>query len=151
MTSTRTSKAVVATLIASGIFATSAASAGQPSNMAEWKASANQSISKAMSAPELTTRGSHTGFAQFAVTIDRDGEIVSATQIERTNSSSLNSSARRAVRRANFPELPENFDAEQLTFTLNMDYLAQPRSARFDKLKRGKVSSIVISEGNSGR
>lgn len=151
MTSTRMSKTVIATLIASGLFATTAASAAQPSTMAEWKAIAGESINKAMNRSEIKSRGNKIGFAQFAVTIGRDGEIVSATQTERANSSSLNSSARRAVRRANFPELPESYDAERLTFTLNMDYLSSMPSSRKGKPQRGRVSSVVISSDSSGR
>lgn len=148
MTSTRTSKAVVATLVAGGIFATSAASAGQPSTMKEWQAAADKSISQAMSVPSITNKQGTSGYTQFAVTVNRDGEVIGSTQIIRDGNNGLNSSALRAVHRANFPALPESYEQQQLTFTLNMDYQSREGLAGQRRLRKGTVSGSAVSSGN---
>jgi len=144
MTSTGISKSAFIALIVGGISLTGAASAGQPDTMQDWQSAADKSISKAMSVPTLTNRQGSSGYAQFAVTVNRDGEVINSTQTIRARNSGLNNAALRAVRRVDFPALPESYDAEQLTFTLNLDYQS---SSGVSGLKRLRTGNVEVATG----
>jgi len=147
MTSTTISRSLIATLLLTGVGAT-AASAEQPSSLKEWQAAADKSISKAMSVPSLTNRHGIKGYAQFTVTVNREGDVIGSAQTIRAGNNGLNNSALRAVHRANFPALPDSYTAEQLTFTLNMDYRSSEGFAGKRRFRKGNVSSTEISSGN---
>lgn len=97
-----------------------------------------------MSVPTLTNRQGSSGYAQFAVTVNRDGEVINSTQTIRARNSGLNNAALRAVRRVDFPALPESYDAEQLTFTLNLDYQS---SSGVSGLKRLRTGNVEVATG----
>ncbi|MBV1928727.1 MAG: TonB C-terminal domain-containing protein [Gammaproteobacteria bacterium] len=142
---TSISKAVLA-ISAIGAFAvTAAANAGQPDNMAEWKAEANASINKVMTFPSAATHRAATGQAQFTVTIDRDGRLIATKQTLKPHSFKLNFAAKKALRRARFPDLPKSYTGEKLTFTLNMNYQSGRTIPYRGNLRDGTVSGSEVA------
>ena len=147
---TSVSKSVIALSIVGGLVVTSAATAGQPATMAEWKAEANASINKVMTFPVSATHRAATGSAQFRVTVGRDGRIIASEQKIRPSSHTLNFASKNAVRRVQFPELPDNYAADKLTFTLNLNYQSGRNIPHRQKLRRGTVSGSDIATNSTG-
>lgn len=90
------------------------------------------------------------GVASFRVTVDRNGDVLSADLMKKSRSSLLNSAAKRVVKRADFPSLPSDYKGEKLTFALKLKY-ALAYSAKEQKLlqREGRVSSRRIAS-NTG-
>ena len=147
---TSISKSAMILSIFGGLAATGAANAAQPDNMAEWKAEANASINKVMAFPVASTHRAATGQAQFTVTIDRDGNLLATEQTLKPNSFKLNFAAKKAVRRARFPDLPKSYAGEKLTFTLNMNYQSGRTIPYRGKLRDGTVSGSEVAFNTTG-
>jgi len=137
--------ALAGTLVASG-----GAIAGAPADgLKSWAAAANQSVDDVMQYPRMTIRGSGNGAARFNVTINRSGEVVTSDQVQRINSSILNSAAKKVLRQADFPALPTSYKGDSMTFVLQLNYGA----GKDVKLPRqGRVTSrqIASATGQSG-
>lgn len=150
MNVTTVSKSILALSLMAGLSLSASASGTQPDSMAEWKAQANASISKVMAFPASATNRAASGNAQFKVTVDREGRVVASEQKIRPTSHTLNFASKRAVQRAQFPELPKSFAADQLTFTLNLNYQSGRNVPHRQKLREGIVSGTDIASNASG-
>ena len=111
-----------------------------------WAVEASQSVDDVMVYPRLTIRGSGIGSAAFRVTVNRDGDVIASKQTRRITGSILNIAAKRVVKRADFPALPESYEGDKLTFLLRLNYGVGTGFFKEEKsLKPGRVRSRQIA------
>jgi len=121
--------------------------ADTPSSLAEWAEDASKSVDAAMYYPKLAARTSGSGAASFRVTVDRDGDVISADKFSGRGSRILQGAAKRVVANADFPELPASLDADTLTFELRLNYgVAAPGHEQ--KSRPANVTSRRIAQGD---
>lgn len=141
-------KTFVAILAASSVMAFSA-SADDNQNLRSWAKDAGQEISSAMIYPRIAERQGRTGSTQFHVTINRDGDIVGYEAIGAKSRATFRSASKRALKRVDFPALPDSYQGEQLTFSLSLYYKTesdlQREKFRASGRNRGSVTGTRIA------
>lgn len=140
---------IAASMAVAGLMGLPANAGDTPSDTQEWAKEAGTAISDVMSFPKIAERQGITGSATFVVTVNRDGDVVDYYPTGRTGAIHFKSSARRSLKNAHFPDLPESFSADQLSFTLNMSYQYQEdlahKSYRQGKERKGAVTGTRIA------
>lgn len=134
-------------LIAASFIAAPSVMAGETANLKEWAEEAGQSIDDAMYYPKIASRGSGASSSVFKVTVDREGEVVSSQKLDSKGNSILRGAAKRVVASADFPDLPQSYDGETLTFELRLNYGLSASSDSF-KSRTGRVTSRRIASND---
>ncbi|WP_262691428.1 energy transducer TonB [Kordiimonas aestuarii] len=138
------SVAMAATLGAATFMAP--ANAGQEDGLDAWAKSAGVSVDDVMVYPAMALRRGEQGFTSIRVTVNRNGDIVAQENVLRADSSSINSAAKRLLKKVDFPALPADYRAEELSFALTLNYAIANSGAEEASLKReGMVSSREIA------
>ncbi|MBV1901093.1 MAG: energy transducer TonB [Kordiimonadaceae bacterium] len=149
MKKTQITLAAMAALATSLAFGT-AATAGENTDMKTWARSAGHTISKEMRYPTAAYRQNREGASVFHITVNRDGDITKSTLTQKNKNRTLNSAAKRALKRVDFPDLPSGYDGEELTFSLRMNYAIANSVDEARKLQRvGTVTSKQVAENSS--
>ncbi len=128
---------------------TSVTFAGQDADMSlkGWAHKAGSYISGKMTYPQMAIQKNEEGAPVFHVTVDREGKVLSAKMTERSWGSTINRAAKRAIKKADFPDLPANFEGDKLTFALTMRYAIADSAYEYRKLQNaGSVSTEQIAE-----
>jgi TonB family protein len=126
-----------------------AAQAGDGQSLQTWAKEAGVSVDGAMKYPSIAARKGEQGVTTYRVTIDREGNLLASDRLESARSASINAASARAVRRVNFPALPEGYDDEKLTFSLRLTYAIAGSAFEKRALERdGRVTSRELA--NSG-
>ncbi len=135
---------LITAAVASGLLFSASAQAGEPHTIKDWAQEAGKQISKKMSYSTISLRRNQTGATQFHVTVDRDGNILDQEMVTKTKYGLINSASKRALKNADFPELPSSYEGETLRFSLNMNYAI---AADNRGMKRtGRVTGSSVNE-----
>lgn len=117
-------------------------------NTQEWAKEAGNAISNEMKFPTLALRQGTSGSASFVVTVNRDGDVVDYYSTGGKSAGNFKSSAKRSLKRVDFPALPSSIRGHQVSFTLNMEYQqggAELNSNGYSKSNKGTVSGTRIA------
>ncbi|MBL4836930.1 MAG: TonB family protein [Kordiimonadaceae bacterium] len=137
-------------VLAMGFSFGTAANAGESTDMKSWATSASNTISNAMRYPTAAYRQNREGASVFHITVNREGDITKSTLTQKNRSGILNSAAKRALKRVDFPELPSGYEGEELTFSLRMNYAIANSAEEARKLQRvGTVTGRQVAENRS--
>jgi len=137
--------AIVAAVSAATMFS-GAALAGQDGGLEAWAESAGNRVDKVMTYPTFAARKGDQGYASFRVTVNRAGDVVSSDLQQRTNSSILNAAAKSVVSRTDFPALPADYDGEELTFSLQLNYaLGGSAMEQRNLMRKGRVTGREVA------
>ena len=117
-------------------------------NAQEWAKEAGNAISNEMKFPAFALRHGRSGTASFVVTINRDGDVVDYYSTGGKSAVSFRSSAKRSLKRVDFPALRSSISGDQVSFTLNMDYQQggpELNSNGYSASNKGTVSGTRIA------
>ena len=126
------------------------ATADDQSSLKQWAHEAGSEISSVMRYPMLAERQGHQGTTAYIVTINRDGDVLNFSNAGKRNKVIFNSASKRALKRVDFPALPDSYDGEQLRFKLTMEYRENVDPTRQAYLnnknrRKGKVTGTRIA------
>lgn len=125
---------------------TTGAQAGGDHSLTSWSEAAGKSVDKVMTYPRLALRKNEQGVTSFRVTVDRQGNVIDSDNLERANSALINSASRNVLKQADFPALPSDFEGEELTFALQLNYAIAGSSFEERALKReGRVTGREVA------
>lgn len=145
----KNSKKVALALVTASFVAAPSVIAGEPANLKEWAQDAGQSIDKVMYYPKFANRSSGNASSTFKVTIDRDGDVISSKRLASKGHSIFNGAANAVVAKADFPDLPESYEGDSLTFELRLNY-GVATSSDSHKSRAGSVTSRRIAANATG-
>lgn len=130
---------------ATGLMAFSSA-ADDRSDLRAWAQDAGKEISSKMTYPKIAERQGFTGSTSYIVTINREGDVLSYEATGERSKATFGSASRRALKRVDFPDLPDSYDYDDLTFTLSLDYKSRSDVDHHSfKRRGGSVSGTRIA------
>ncbi len=142
--------AAVAAIAASSLFTVSAQAGEDIQSLKGWVKHAGGSVNSIMRFPTVGTQtGSGSGLAVFEVTIDRDGDVLNSVQIHRPTDRAINRAAKKVVKAVDFPDLPSSYNAEEMTFILQLSYATSEEQAK-RHMKKGFVTSRELASSGVG-
>lgn len=152
MTYTRFNKFVAASALVGGLALGVPAQAGADASgdLYSWSTAAGKSVSSEMKYPAMAILKGSEGTPAYRVTIDRDGDVLSAELVKSSRSGVLNAAAKRAIKRADFPNLPADYRGDKLTFAVKLNYaLAYSVKEQKALQRQGRVSSTRIASNGA--
>ncbi len=147
MTFSKISKSIAALTLVAGMAISAGASANPAkTGLRAWAADAGAAVDDVMVYPAFI-RGSGNGTAVFKVTVDSNGDVVKSKQVGRLSNRILNLAARRVIKEADFPAIPDSSDRETLTFELQLSYMVGTPSARYQRPSSVSSEQIAKNQG----
>lgn len=116
-----------------------------------WVEGANQTVDKVMYYPHSAIRFGATGKAVYRVTIDNKGDVVNFSKVQSAGNTILDTAAKAVIRRADFPSIPDNFGAEEMTFKLALDYQLDSNPFKAKRMKQGNTDVHEVASAKSSR
>ncbi len=147
--SKKTTQRTAAVFAAAAMFAfAGTAQADEDTGLQSWIDGADRAVDDVMVYPSFAAKRGNSGRSIFAVTINRNGDVIDSELVETDGSHSLRSAAQRVVKRADFPALPASYVGRELKFSLRLNYAIAGSAMEARALKRGtKVSGEQVAYG----
>ncbi len=104
------------------------AQAGEtPQTINDWVSHASSAIEAKMEYPETAAMVGDIGTNTFAVTVNRQGDILDITKHSKAKRTYFDSASYKALRYVELPDLPTSYKKDKLTFVLVLDYIQNER------------------------
>ncbi|GHF29592.1 hypothetical protein GCM10017044_26080 [Kordiimonas sediminis] len=149
MSYTAITKTLAAAAVVAG-FSGIAHAGSDGGDLNHWAQKAGKHLTAEMKYPALAVRKNAEGSPLFQVTVSRNGDIEAIKPVRMASSPMINSTARKSLKKVDFPALPADYDGEKLTFSVQMNY-AIAGSAQEERILRreGRVTSRQLANAGA--
>ena len=111
------------TAAAASMMALNANAGETPSTISGWVKQASSAIEAKMEYPETAAIIGDIGTNTFAVTVNRQGDVLNVTKQSRAKQSYFDNASYDALQYVDLPDLPASYKKDKLTFVLVLDYI----------------------------